>query len=142
LPRAVAQVHPRFRTPWITTIITGLIVMIAAATIPISIAGELTSIGTLFAFAVVSAGVLYLRVTQPEVERPFKAPAIWLTAPMGVFSSLVLMLTLPFSTWVRLAVWMVIGLLIYLFYGMHHSVLGNRYPAGSMPQPAGAASEV
>ena len=90
----------------------------------------------------VSAGVLYLRVTQPEVQRPFKAPAIWFTAPMGVISSLVLMLTLPFSTWVRLAVWMVIGLLIYLFYGMQHSVLGNKYPAGSTPQPIGAASEV
>jgi APA family basic amino acid/polyamine antiporter len=142
LPKTVARVHPRFRTPWITTIITGLIVMIAAATIPISIAGELTSIGTLFAFAVVSAGVLYLRVTQPGVERPFKAPAIWFTAPMGVISSLILMLTLPFSTWVRLAVWMVIGLFIYLFYGMHHSVLGNKYPSGGTPRPVGAASEV
>jgi basic amino acid/polyamine antiporter, APA family len=119
-----------------------LIVMLAAATIPISIAGELTSIGTLFAFAVVSAGVLYLRITQPEVQRPFKAPAIWFTAPMGVISSLILMLTLPLSTWVRLAVWMVIGLLIYMFYGMNHSVLGNRYPASGTPQPVAAASEV
>jgi APA family basic amino acid/polyamine antiporter len=132
LPQAVSVVHPRFRTPWITTIITGVIVMIAAATIPISVAGELTSIGTLFAFAVVSAGVLYLRVTQPDVERPFKAPFIWFTGPMGVISSLVLMLTLPIDTWIRLVVWMIIGLLIYFLYGKQNSILGARYPAGSL----------
>jgi len=133
LPKAVSKIHPRFRTPWITTIITGVIVMIASATIPISIAGELTSIGTLFAFAVVSAGVLYLRITQPDVERPFKAPFIWFTGPMGVITSLILMATLPRDTWIRLVVWMIIGLLIYFLYGMHHSVLGNKYPAGSTP---------
>lgn len=125
LPKVVSKIHPRFRTPWITTIITGLIVMVAAGVVPISIAGELTSIGTLFAFAVVSAGVLYLRISQPEVERPFKAPLVYFTAPMGVICSVLLMATLPRDTWIRLVVWMVIGLLIYFAYGVWHSVLGN-----------------
>jgi APA family basic amino acid/polyamine antiporter len=138
LPRAVATVHPRFRTPWITTIITGAIVMVAAATIPISIAGELTSIGTLFAFAVVSAGVLAMRITQPDVERPFTAPFIYFTAPMGVLCSVGLMATLPRDTWIRLLVWMAIGLLIYFVYGAHHSVLGAGKP--STADPADSAS--
>lgn len=129
LPQSVSKIHPKFRTPWITTIITGIVVMIAAGTIPISIAGELTSIGTLFAFAVVSAGVFYLRWTQPDVERPFKAPFVWFTAPMGVISSVLLMLTLPWDTWLRLIVWMGLGLLIYFVYGARHSVLGNAAKA-------------
>jgi APA family basic amino acid/polyamine antiporter len=134
LPEAVSKIHPRFRTPWITTIITGLIVMVAAGVIPIGIAGELTSIGTLFAFAVVSAGVLYLRITQPEVDRPFKAPAVYFTAPMGVISAVALMVTLPRDTWIRLVVWMAVGLVIYFLYGARHSVLG-----AAKPEPTGVA---
>ncbi len=125
LPSWVARIHHRFHTPYITTMITGLIVTIAAGIVPLSWAGELTSIGTLFAFAVVSGGVLYLRITQPEVERPFRAPAIWFTAPMGVITAVMLMATLPRDTWIRLIVWMLIGLVIYFLYGMKNSVLGS-----------------
>ena len=136
LPKAAAVIHPKFRTPWITTIITGVIVAIAGGSIPINVAGELTSIGTLFAFAVVSAGVFYLRLTQPNVHRPFRCPLVWFVAPMGVISSVLLMATLPLDTWIRLVVWMVIGLVIYFLFGARNSVLGNPGTApitGSFP---------
>ena len=126
LPKGVSQVHPRFGTPYITTIITCVIVAIVAGLTQIQVVGEMTSIGTLFAFVVVCAAVLVLRIQRPEAHRPFRVPGGFLFPILGIVSCLWLMLSLPVLTWVRFLVWLDIGSLIYWFYGRVHSPLANR----------------
>jgi APA family basic amino acid/polyamine antiporter len=126
LPQGVSKVHPRFGTPYITTIITCVLVAIVAGLTNIQAAGEMTSIGTLFAFVVVCAAVLVLRAQRPEAVRPFRVPLGPVFPVMGILSCAYLMLSLPVITWIRFLGWLDIGMLIYWFYGRTHSPLVNR----------------
>jgi len=126
LPPIVAKVHPKFRTPYITQIIVGIAVAIPAGFLTVREAGSLVSIGTLLAFAIVAAGVMVLRVREPNLHRPFRAPWVWFVGPMGVLSSAYLMWYLPLRTWERLGIWLAIGLVIYFAYGYRKSKLATQ----------------
>ncbi len=121
LPRWAGEIHPRFRTPWKSTIIVGGFVAVFAAVVPIGILGQLVSIGTLLAFVIVCAGVWMLRMRRPNLPRPFKTPWVPLVPIMGIAVSLLMMAALPLDTWLRLLVWLAIGLVIYFSYGKKHS---------------------
>jgi APA family basic amino acid/polyamine antiporter len=121
LPLTLSNVHRRFRTPYVTTIITGAIVAFSAALTPINVVAELCSIGTLFAFMIVSAGVIILRYTRGEVPRPFKVPLFPYLPALGIVLCGYLMLSLPLMTWLRFLVWFAIGIVIYFTYSYRHS---------------------
>ncbi len=124
LPQSFARVHPRFRTPHVTTIWTGVLVGVGASFLNITDMIDLTNIGTQFAFILVCAGVLALRIKDPGRPRAFRCPAVWLVAPLGIICSIYFMAGLPGRTWVRFAVWLVVGAIIYAFYGYRRSRLG------------------
>jgi APA family basic amino acid/polyamine antiporter len=135
-PSVFASVHPRFKTPWKATIIVGVVVALAGALAPLNFLADLVSIGTLFAFVIVSAAVWILRITDPEASRPFRAPWVPFVAVMGIVVNGGMMLSLGPENWARLFVWLVIGLIIYFGYGRVHSVLRRRSKV-----PAGAGAE-
>jgi basic amino acid/polyamine antiporter, APA family len=125
LPQFINRIHPRFKTPWVTSIITGIAVAIFSAIFTVREAGSLVSIGTLLAFVIVSVGVLVLRIREPNLPRAFKTPAVWVVAPLGALSAIYLMAYLPWRTWERLLIWLGIGLVIYFTYSLWHSKLAK-----------------
>jgi APA family basic amino acid/polyamine antiporter len=126
LPQFVNRVHPKFQTPYITSIVTGIVVAIVASLLTVREAGNLVSIGTLLAFVIVSIGVMVLRVREPNLPRAFKTPAVFIVAPLGAISAAYLMISLPWTTWRRLIIWFVVGMVLYFLYGVSHSKLASR----------------
>jgi basic amino acid/polyamine antiporter, APA family len=123
LPAWAARVHPRFRTPHISTLVTGIVVALAAGFTPIGTLGSLVSIGTLMAFVIVSCGIIVLRRTRPDLPRPFRMPWVPLLPLLSAAVSLTLMLGLPRATWERLIIWMILGIVVYFVYGRKRSRL-------------------
>ncbi len=121
-----AEVHPKFKTPWKSTILIGLFVAIMAGTLPITALLHLTNIGTLFAFVIVCAAVIIMRRTNPNAVRPFRCPMAPFIPILGIVCCLGLMFSLPYGNWLRLLGWLAIGMVIYFSYGMWHSVVGKR----------------
>ncbi len=133
-------IHPKYRTPWKSTILTGICVALMGSFLPLRILAELVNIGTLLAFVIVCAAVLVMRRTNPTANRPFRAPLVPLTPILGILTCLLLMFSLPPENWLRLFVWLLLGFVIYFSYGARHSVMAkalaqeDRQPTASAPQ--------
>jgi APA family basic amino acid/polyamine antiporter len=143
--RFFGAVHPRFKTPWKSTILIGVGVALGGSLAPLGFLAELVSIGTLFAFSLVSAAVWILRISDPEIPRPFRVPMAPLVSALGVSINAYLMYHLGYENWMRLLIWLVIGMMIYLGYSRRHSVLGKQLastPEGADPEAAVAGSAV
>ncbi|WP_118951905.1 amino acid permease [Taibaiella helva] len=123
LPGMFSRLHPRFRTPSRSNVVLGLFISLFAALVPIEVVGEMTSIGTLLAFVMVCLGVLILRKKQPDTPRPFRTPWVPVVPVLGILTCLLMMYSLPWETWLRLLVWLAIGMVIYWGYGRRHSKL-------------------
>jgi APA family basic amino acid/polyamine antiporter len=128
LPPLFSRLHPRFRTPHVTTAITGTVVAIASGLFPIGVLGQLVSMGTLLAFAIVCTGVLILRKTEPAIPRPFRTPGMPWVPVVGTLICFYLMSVLPLATWIRLFVWLAIGLTIYFTYGRYRAAAVRSRP--------------
>ncbi len=126
LPAVFGKVHPKFQTPYVTTIVTGIVAAVVAGFFPIALLGELVSIGTLLAFVIVCLGVMVLRYKRPNIPRPFRTPLVPIVPILGILICAYMMATLPGDTWIRLVVWMVIGLVIYFGYSLRHSKVANQ----------------
>ena len=134
LGKWAGQVHPKFRTPYLSSIYTGIAVALAAGMLPLQLLGQLVNIGTLLAFVLVCAGVWILRKKRPDLDRPFKTPLMPFVPIMGILCCFGLMLTLPADTWIRLIVWLILGFTIYFGYGRKHSVLQRQIASGTAPK--------
>jgi APA family basic amino acid/polyamine antiporter len=135
LPPAFAAIHPRWRTPHLGTIVTGLMAAAIAAVVPLKLLGELISIGTLLAFAIVCLGIMVLRSTRPDMPRPFRVPAYPWVPLGGIAVCLALMASLPADTWIRLIVWLALGFAFYCVYGFRFSALRRRSPSSGARDP-------
>jgi len=132
-PQIATKIHPKYKTPWVTTILTGVACATCAGLLPIDVLGEMGAVGTLFAFAVVNVGVIVLRFKRPDAPRKFSIPGgQWVAPPLGVVMSVMLICTATTSSLLRVGIWLLIGLVVYGAYGMWHSKLGNpgKYPNG------------